>query len=52
MPEDRDAHDVAPKSSLDGLLSNEFLRNPHTIEEWYHAKQAWTADRDELTHGG
>ena len=46
--EECDAY-VAPKSSLDDLLSNEFLRNLHMFDEWQHAKQAWIGDRDEMT---
>lgn len=37
---------VAEKSSIDGLSGNTLL---HTRPQWQHAKQAWTAPRDDLT---
>lgn len=40
---------VAEKSSIDGLLGNALLRKLHTRPQWQHAKQAWTATRDQLT---
>ncbi len=45
---EKDAY-VAAKSSFEGLLGNGFLRSLHTFEQWQHAKQAWTAPRDDLT---
>jgi hypothetical protein len=46
--EERDAY-VAEKSSISGLLSNNFLRSIHTFNEWQSAKQAFTGDREQLT---
>lgn len=40
---------VAEKSSIDGLLGNAFLRKLHTRLQWQHAKQAWTAPRNDFT---
>lgn len=45
---ERDAY-IAEKSSIDGLLGNGLLRKLHTHSQWQHAKQAWTAPRDDLT---
>jgi hypothetical protein len=46
--EERDAY-VAEKSSISGLLSNDFLRSLHTFNEWQSAKQAFTGNREQLT---
>lgn len=40
---------ITEKSSIDGLLGNALLRKLHTRSQWQHAKQAWTATRDDLT---
>jgi len=45
---ERDAY-VADKSSIEGLLGNALLRELHTFAQWQHAKQAWTAPRDDMT---
>lgn len=45
---EKDAY-VAEQSSGHGLLGNTFLRELHTLAQWQHAKQAWTAPRDALT---
>ncbi len=45
---EQDAY-VADKSSVSGLLGNDFLRNLHTLEGWKLAKQIWVGTRDQLT---
>ena len=45
---EEDAYKAA-KSSLNGLLSNDFLRQLHTHEAWKRAKQAFTGDKDVMT---
>lgn len=45
---ERDAY-VADKSSVSGLLGNDFLRNLHTLEEWQLAKQIWVGTREQLS---
>ncbi len=47
-PEERDAY-VAAKSSISGLLSNDFLRTLHHFEGWQHAKQMFVAEKEFLT---
>lgn len=40
----------AAKSSLSGLLSNDFLRKLHTHEAWKRAKQAFAGEKEVMTH--
>lgn len=46
--EERHAY-VAEKSSVAGLLSNSFLRDLHTFEEWQHAKQLFAVSHIDLS---
>jgi len=46
--EERQAY-VAEKSSVAGLLSNSFLRDLHTFEEWQHAKQLFAMSHIDLS---
>jgi len=46
--EERDAL-VAEKSSVPGLLSNDFLQSLHIFNEWQSGIQAFTGDHEHLT---
>lgn len=39
----------APKAALSTLLSNHFLRDLHTLEQWQHTKEVFAFDRDLMT---